>query len=301
MTGRYAAACLATVLLAGPISAQRAVFGTVTEAVRVDVLVSDRGRPVSGLGSGDFELLDNGVRQDVRLVDAGELPLTVTLVLDTSQSVAGERLRHLVEACGRLLAALRASDRATVVVFDDDVQTLVSESSDIPGIRRELEKVSAGGRTSLNDAAYAGLLPRGPAEGRRLMVLFSDGADTQSWLDRDAVLRAARRAETVVYGVGLRDERASAESDTLRSLLEALPTATGGELLRAGDSRDLGGVFAKIIGEFRQRYWLAFTPTGVRQGDGWHTLSVRVKKGRVTTRHRLGYYSPTPPSAADRR
>jgi Ca-activated chloride channel family protein len=285
-----------TILTARTVLARpQATFRAGTEAVRVDVLVSDRGNPVPGLTADDFELLDNGVRQAVRLVETGEVPVSVTLVLDTSQSVAGERLQRLVGASTHLLETLQPRDRATLVVFDDRVRTLVSASSDFASIRRELERVTPGGRTSLNDAAYTGLMPSGTGDGRRLTVLFSDGADTSSWLDRDAVLRAARRTETVVYGIGLRDRLETGDgSDVMRSILEALPGATGGELLQADTTRDLDAVFARVMSRFRQRYWLAYSPQGVKAGDGWHTLTVKARARRLKVKSRAGYYSPAP-------
>jgi VWFA-related protein len=268
------------------------MFRTGTDAVRVHVLVSDRGRPVPGLAATDFELLDNGVRQTVQLVESGTAPLIVSLVFDTSESVAGERLRYLISATSALLDTLERRDRVALIVFDNSVRTLIPDTSDLDAVRRALAGVTAGGRTSLNDAAYAGLIGGQPEEGRRLVVLFSDGADNQSWLSRDAVLRAAGRTEAVVYGVSLRDRLASQGAEVVRSLIEALPAATGGQLLRADADRDLEPLFLRVVSEFRHRYWLAYLPTGVRTGDGWHTISVRTRDRRTKVTARPGYFSP---------
>ena len=282
------AVLLASLLLSG----QQPTFRSGTDAVRVDVLVYDKGRPVVGLSASDFLLTDNGVAQNVRLVETGDVPVAVCLVLDTSQSVAGPRLQALIEAASRLLDSLHSGDRATLITFDDGVQELVSNTTDIGSVRRALASVTAGGRTSLNDAAYTGLLRPSSLEGRRLMVLFSDGEDTESWLGRDAVLKVAEREETVVYGVTLRDRQAAGDEAAMRrSVVESLPATTGGQLLQADAARDLAALFTKVMTEFRQRYWLSYSPTRVPTGDGWHRLAVKVRDRNLRVVSRTGYYS----------
>jgi VWFA-related protein len=271
---------------------QQPTFRSGTEAVRLDVLVSERGRPVPGLEARDFDVRDNGVPQVIRLVERGEVPVAVSLVLDTSESVSGARLQHLLEASSALLDALGGRDRASLLVFDDAVRLLVPETATLGEVRRQLAQLRPGGRTALNDAAYAGLVGGSSGEGRRLMVLFTDGVDNESWLSRDAVLEVARRSEVVVYGIGIRDGLPPPdESDTVRRVVEALSAATGGQYVQADTDRDLERLFLRVITEFRQRYWLAYTPAGVRKGDGWHTITVRVPNRRVSVTSRSGYFS----------
>ena len=96
---------------------QNPAFRAKVESVRVDVLVTDNGQPILGLGPADFELLDNGVPQQVELVSFDQVPLNVILALDMSDSVAGERLEQLRGAGGGLLAALHKEDQAALVTF----------------------------------------------------------------------------------------------------------------------------------------------------------------------------------------
>lgn len=114
-----AAAAAALALAAAP---RQATFKSGIDAVRVDVLVTAGGRPVSGLAAGDFELRDNGVAQRVNLVDAVQAPLNVVLVFDLSGSVAGEPLAHLREASSAVIAGLRPDDRVGVIGFADAVR-----------------------------------------------------------------------------------------------------------------------------------------------------------------------------------
>src|SRR5262245_39064061 len=99
--------------------AQNVSFSSKIEAVRVDVLVTDRGQPVRGLGPADFEILDNGVPQQVDLVSFEQIPLNVILALDMSRSVEGERLDHLRTAGHALMNGLRSGDQAGLVTFQD--------------------------------------------------------------------------------------------------------------------------------------------------------------------------------------
>jgi hypothetical protein len=118
-------------------------------------------------------------------------------------------------------------------------------------------------------------------------VVFSDGVDTASFLPEDRGLEAARRANAVAYGVW-------AGGAAKPAFLRALTEVTGGRLLDAADGPGLRQAFVDVLGEARQRYLLAFTPTGVAVG-GWHTLRVKVKTRRATVRARPGYFGTDAP------
>lgn len=270
-------------LPAPPLAGQQPpIFSSRVEAVRVDVLVTERGRPVPGLSAADFEVLDNGVPQQVDLVSFESLPLNVIAALDVSASVAGERLQHLREAGHSLLSRLGADDQAALVTFGHAVIVPSRLTTDLRAIRAELAATRARGRTALFDASYAALVLGESDVGRPLIIVFSDGVDTASWLTEDQVLRTARRSDAVVYGVAVRGRG---------SFLRVLAAATGGELFEVSSTRDLGATFVAILAEFRQRYLVSYTPQGVSH-EGWHTLEVRVKPrgGRKpTVKARPGY------------
>src|SRR4051812_36826587 len=182
---------------------QSASFSAKVEAVRVDVLVTDNGQPVRGLGAADFELSDNGVPQRVDLVSFDEIPLNVILALDMSDSVAGERLAQLRGAGAGLLAALKKNDQAALVAFSHAVQLGSALTSNLDAVREALAAASATGMTAVIDGTYAGVMVGESDAGRGLLIVFSDGVDTSSWLRADAVLDAARRADVVVYAVSV--------------------------------------------------------------------------------------------------
>jgi VWFA-related protein len=247
----------------------------------VDVLVTEGGRPVRGLQPSDFEVTDNGVPQHVDLASFEEIPLNVILVLDMSDSVKGPRLGHLQAAGHALVDALEPADQAALVTFSHSVALRQRLTHDRDWLGRVLDLVEGTGNTALVDATFAGLVLGEADVGRALLIVFSDGLDTASFLSPDAVLQSARRADVVAYGV-------SAAGRKTDPFLEDLTELTGGALYQIESTRDLGAVFLKVLDEFRQRYLLSYSPQGVSR-EGWHRLEVRVKGRRPVIKARPGY------------
>ncbi len=278
-------ALLAGVFVAAAVAGgrtQQATFSTHVNAVRVDVLVTDNGQPVRGLGPGDFEIRDNGVLQQVDLVSVEQIPLNVILALDMSDSVAGNRLERLRTAGAAILGGLNTGDQAALVTFNQAVTLGAPLTGDVAKVRAALERVNGAGSTSLVDGTYAGIQVGESDAGRALLIVFSDGLDTASWLPAARVLDAAKRSDVVAYGVAV---RSAAKPDFLRELT----SLTAGRLYEVEDTQRLASVFLDILQEFRQRYLVSYTPQAVAK-EGWHTLDVRVKR-RGTVKARPGYQS----------
>jgi VWFA-related protein len=261
--------------------AAKQTFSSRIDAVRVDVLVTENGRPLQGLTPDDFEVLDNGVRQRVDLASFEQIPLNVVLALDMSASLQGLRLGHLQTAGKRVLEGLKAGDRAALVAFSHVVTPSQGLTDNLDRVRAVLDQARGEGLTSLIDATHAGMLLGESDAGRSLLIVFSDGVDTSSWLTAEAVLETARRGDVVVYGVEVGERRASFPRD--------LSEATGGRLFAIESTTDLSATFSKILEEFRMRYLVSYSPQGVAAG-GWHRLEVRVKNRNVTVKARPGYF-----------
>ncbi len=276
-------------ILAAPQAAstgQRPVFKAGVDRVRVDALVTDGDHPVTGLSEKDFLIWDDGVAQAPELLESGG-PVKVLLVLDISTSVAGERLEHLRTASSRLIDALNDDDMVGLLTFSERIDQLVPLTLKHDEVRQALAGVHATGRTALYDAVFTGLTLGAGETGRWLVLVFSDGADTASWLAGDRVLAEAGRSSLVVYGV-------TAEGRALdaRPWLDAITSATGGRVTDAAGSADVGRVFVELLNEYRSRYVLTFMPSGVQTGQGWHTLKVRTQgtpAAKVVARK--GYFS----------
>jgi Ca-activated chloride channel family protein len=261
--------------------AQQATFSSRIEAVRVDVLVANRGVPVRGLGPADFEVWDNGVPQQVELVSFEQLPLRVVLALDMSDSVIGERLTNLRAASLALLDALKPGDESALITFNEAVSLRMPSTGEFNRVRAALERVEPSGSTSTIDAGFAALAVGESGVGRGLVILFSDGLDTSSWLRHDDVIDIAKKCDAVVYAVSTM--RASDDH-----FLRALTEQTGGRRISVDEAKDIGAAFLEMLNEFRQRYVVGYTPAGVAR-EGWHSLTVRVKNRNVTVRARPGY------------
>jgi VWFA-related protein len=276
-------------------------FRTGVEVVRVSVLVTDGNRPVAGLTAGDFELRDSRVVQEVESATLADIPVSMALVLDISQSVRGRTLEQLKEAATAALDQLAAPDRAALLTFHSSIDLQAGWGPPSAAIRAALRQAEAGGGTALYDAAFSALTMAGSTAGNReLVLLFSDGADTASWLSSSAVLERARRAEPVVYSVmlgtlsqrtllygrsGVEFLERQVPLTAVPPFLSELSSVTGGTTFVAEGPGSLRREFARIVTEFRTRYLLTYTPRGVDAG-GWHPIEVRLKskKGRVTAR-----------------
>jgi VWFA-related protein len=287
MTGRHLgrSATLAVALVAGsfvaaPGANQHPSFSSRVEAVHVDVLVKRHGQFVRGLTAGDFEVFDNGVRQQVSMIEVGGLPLNVVLALDASTSVVGERLTHLRRAGGVLLDHLEDRDRVALLAFRDEPTLEAPLTADRSSVRRALDLLQAGGGTALLDAMYAAIVLGESDVGRSVVVVFTDGADTASFLTSKAVYDVARRTDVVVYAVS--------SGPRTENLASTVARQTGGRFLELGPRDDLSRAFLELLDEFRQRYLLGYSPMGVQSG-GWHEIQVRVRKPSVSVTARSGY------------
>ena len=197
MTRMGHVSAVALLIASAALSPAAQQFKSGTVGVRVDVLVTNGQQLVRGLQASDFELRDEGVLQAVSQVDIEEIPLNLILVFDTSGSMAGQRLQSLLEASRSLLDALREHDRVALLSFSSRVRLLAPLTTSREQIRGALATLTARGATSLRDAAFAGLALREADPGRTLLLIFSDGADTSSWLKTPGVLESARRTDAV--------------------------------------------------------------------------------------------------------
>jgi len=279
MKAALAVAISAAAVVTG--GAQQPTFSSRVDAVRVDVLVKDRGQIVRGLGPQDFEVRDEGVLQEVDLVRLEQVPINVILGLDVSESVNGERLKHLLSAGSTLLDRLSGEDRVALLTFSHAVRLRQELTRDITRVRQALDEVIPAGQTSLIDGASAAIALSGSDVGRSLLIVFSDGVDTSSFLSPAVVLQSARRADVVAYGVAMR-------SRVSPTFLKELGSLTGGSVIEIESTNDLSQTFLGILDEFRQRYLLSYSPRGVPT-TGWHRLDVRVKGRRATVSARAGY------------
>ena len=180
---------LAAIALLEPAPQER--FRTSAEAVRVDVLVKIGNRPLAGLTAADFNLRDRGIPQRIDSVTIEDVPLSVMIALDTSDSVKGQALQDLREAAAAAARLLRPDDPAALLTFSHRLSLRTPWTRDHAQIGAALQNIEPEGATSLHDVAYAALILKDDQPGRALVLLFSDGHDTASWLPGVSVIEAA--------------------------------------------------------------------------------------------------------------
>lgn len=263
---------------------QDVTFRATADAVQVDVLVSGRSGPVVGLTAEDFDVRDNGVRQQVRAVAFDDVPVNLALVLDLSESVRRGDLDGLRRAAVSAIEALDAGDSAAVITFGAKVAIANDFVSDRPAAIAAIERVEPiGGETSLRDAIYAALVLADDRPGRPLVLVVSDGVDVGSVLTEARLHDAVRRTRSLVFGI------VPEPAPSTRALRE-ICRMSGGRLVSLDGGTDLGAAFADVLALVRRRYLLTYSPAGVELA-GWHEVTVTVPTARdATIEARPGYF-----------
>lgn len=280
-------------------------FEVEVKTVYLDVFVTQEGEPVKGLAAEDFEVLDNGVRQQVRLLDHSNLPLATMLLLDVSGSVEGSKLEQLRAAAHAFVEGLDPEDEVGLLTFTRRMQLRMEPSSNFTALHRVLLEPTEQGNTSLHDALYTGLKLVEARGGRPLVVLFTDGLDNMSWLDELEVLNVLKESDVVVYAVAVEpgmgvSVRRGGRSIRGRVLLEAkeylnsVTGLTGGRVFHIDPGANFTEIFLRVLREMESRYLLSYEPTGVPQ-EGWHELKVNLEVNEADgIRARPGYLVRTP-------
>lgn len=292
-------------LLAAAAAQSPPTFRAGVEAVYVDVFVTDGKRPVTGLTAADFTLRDDGVVRPVELVGVDELPITTLLALDTSDSVAGDKLEALRSA-GRTLVGRLRGDEVGLLTFGHEIRLTVPPTRDAALVDRALSTIRSGGATALYDAVYAAAMLT-PPRGRSLIVLFTDGEDNLSWLQLDELGRVLASTNVILQAVGIvSDDRpgpvslGTSSAEKIRdepghvTLLRQLAEATGGRFWAARAPARLGDSFAALLDAMKTRYVLRFEPDGARR-PGLHALQVKLTRRGGTVHCRRSYFAGTRP------
>lgn len=276
-------------------AAQQPAVRVTSHGVRLQVIVTSGGKPMMGLTAADFEVVDSGVRQEVDAVAAvGQVSLAV--VLDVSLSVRVPGHDRMFEGAADLLSALDDGEQGTIVAFSDRVYQLTPVTVDRSALRVGLDRARTLGagvvpRSTVWDAVVTGGFSLRRATSLPWVVLFSDGMDNASGLSREEVEEALARESTTVDLVKLQWDRSSFDRfGPGPQTPELLATRSGGREYSATDRR-LGEQLKSRLKELRHAYVLTYQPRGVKTGDGWHDISVRVPSRNATVRTRPGYFA----------
>jgi VWFA-related protein len=275
--------------------------------VYIDVFISENDQAVTDLTADDFLVLDDGAAQQIDIVDPQTVHWSVILLLDTSDSLSGERLEHLRTAAHAFIDGLTIDDEAALMTFAGRWQLRQGFTRDLAALHGALDQPVQPGFTGLNDALYAAINLVGEGTGRPMILLFTDGADNASWLTGGELLEQVRASEAVVHVVGIKSKLQttvrSGEGVTVRApelrrgldrvnaddYLEKIASSSGGRKWSADSSADLSDVFLRILRDMESRYLLSYQVEGTPE-SGWHEIEVKLKgrKG-AEIRARPGY------------
>jgi len=278
-------------------------FRAGVELVSLNVTVTEGARYLTDLTQDDFSVFEDGVKQDVTFFNATHLPIALALLLDTSASM-DTKLPTAQEAAIGFAKRLRQQDLAEVIDFDSRVVVLQNFTNSASDLEAAIRRTSAGGSTSMYNAVYIALkdlkkvMARNVEEIRRqAIVVLSDGEDTSSLLPFEEVLDLAKRSETAIYTIGLRENDSTSSGSRLfreaEFVLRQLSQETGGRAFFPNHVGDLSGVYGQISDELSSQYTVGYTSKNNRRDGAWRRVVVRVNRPSTIARTKQGYFGPT--------
>jgi Ca-activated chloride channel homolog len=287
---RLTSALVLTGVASAVLLGQEPTFKTGTEIVSLFVTVADaQGRLVPDLTRDDFEILDNDKVQPIIYFENIIQPISVVVMLDTSGSMTGS-ISLLKEAAEQFLLRLLPADQGRVGAFNDKIQLSAHFTKNRDELIGDVKELDFGNGTRLWDAVLLSLEELKGIEGRRVVLVFTDGEDTESKARLGATIDRARVDDAMVYAIGLESNffngqrMVRSEPD---SGLKKIADETGGGYFELKKTADLAPTFTRVAQELHAQYVMGFTPM---QLDGKvHKLSVRVKKTGMTARARRSY------------
>ena len=277
------------------------VFRAGVEVVSLNVTVVDgQNHYVTDLKEEDFSVFEDGAKQELTFFTRTNLPIALSLLIDTSASME-QRLQTAQDAAIGFAKRIRKQDMAQIVDFDSRVQIVQGFTNNAEELERAIRSTSAGGSTALHNAVYISLKElakvkaTNPDEIRRqAIVLLSDGEDTSSLVTFEEVLDLAKRSETAIYTIGLQPREVSGLKGFREAefVLKQLAQETGGRSFFVQKVDELNDVYGQIADELSSQYTMGYASKNPRRDGGFRRLVVQVARPNVTPRTKRGYYAP---------
>jgi Ca-activated chloride channel family protein len=287
---RLTAVCLLAGAASAALLGQEPTFKSGTEIVSLFVTVADaQGRLVPDLTKDDFEIFDNDKPQSIIYFENVIQPISVVVMLDTSGSMTGS-IALLKEAAEQFLLRLLPADQGRVGAFNDKIQISAHFTKNRDELISDVKELDFGNGTRLWDAVMTSLDELRGIEGRRVVLVFTDGEDTESRARFGGTVDKARADDAMVYAIGLESNFFNGQrvvKSEPDSGLRKIADETGGGYFELKKTADLAPTFTRVAQELHSQYVMGFTPT---QLDGKvHRLSVKIKKPGMTARARRSY------------
>jgi Ca-activated chloride channel family protein len=284
-------------------SAQQPTFRAGTELVTFGVTVTDRrGNFITDLSADDFEVVEDDKTQPLKYFTRGTEfdggpELHVGLLFDTSGSM-GEDIRMARSAAIRFLNTLSDAEDITLVDFDTEVRMSKYGQQDFPRLVERIRSRKPEGFTAMYDALGLYLQGAELDDGRKILVLFTDGGDTRSTLSFTDVMTLLRASDATVYAVGFIENQPGSVKGQQRLRLAQIANETGGEAFFPLSMKQIDGAYEKIVAQIRAQYTLGYVSSNAQHDGRWRKVEIRVRRPdlkdlRVQTRK--GYFAPYQP------
>jgi Ca-activated chloride channel family protein len=280
-------------------ASQQPPFQASVDLVHMPVTVSEkRGGLVEGLTADDFEIYEDGRKQAVRYfaagVAGGEGPvLHLGLLLDVSESM-GEDMRFSKTASIRFLNTLTDAVDITVVDFDTEIRTARYSQSDYARLIERIRLKKAGGFTALYDAIGTYLDDAAGQDGRKIMLVYTDGGDTHSSIGFRALIDLLKASDVTVYAIGELEHQSSSGKSQQRAVLQQIADVTGGQAFFPAAIRDLDRVYEQVLAQIHAQYTLGYLSTNEKTDGTWRKVEVRIARKDskdLRVRSRQGYFA----------
>jgi Ca-activated chloride channel family protein len=280
-------------------SAPQQRFRGGVELVSLSVTVTDGSKFVTDLDQSVFEVFEDGVKQDLTNFSRVQQPIALAILLDTSNSM-DTKLRTAQEAAIGFVRRMRPDDTIEIIDFNSQVRIAQPFTSDIGKLEHAIRQTSVNGSTSLYNAIYVSLRElkkeraRTAEEIRRqAIVVLSDGDDTTSLVGYDDVLDLAKRSETSIYAIGLRQsDMGRPQFKEAEFVLRQLSQETGGRAFFPNTVMELPKIYEQISEELASQYSMAYSSKNPVRNGAWRRILVRIARPGLTARTRQGYYAP---------
>jgi Ca-activated chloride channel family protein len=261
-----------------------ATFSSGINLVEVYATVTDReGQPVTGLTVGDFRVMEDRTPQTITTFAAGEFPLSITLAIDRSFSMAGERLALSKRAAQTFIESLRPTDEVMVLAIGSEIETITPPVAAREAAATRWEAMDPWGTTPLYDATAQALDAIQARSGRRALLLISDGIDRDSGTTATELIARARQSNVLIYPVAI--------GGTRPPLFAELANVTGGRTFFIDDPKRLESQLAALARELKFQYLLGYAPSQPGTNPGWRSIDVTVSRPDARVRARDGYFN----------
>jgi Ca-activated chloride channel family protein len=292
---------LLTATSARPSAQQVPVFRTGVDLVNMGVTVVDKkGNLVAGLKADDFEVFEDGQKQDVRYFAAGDArgqagaEMHLGLLLDVSESM-GDDMSFSKTASIKFLNTLTDAVDVAVVDFDTEVRTARYSQHEFARLVERIRQKKARGDTALYDAIATYLDGASEQDGRKVMLLYTDGGDTRSSVAYHELMDLLKASDVTVYAIGELEHQSASAAMQQRLILQRIAEVTGGQAFFPTSVKELDGVYEKVVAQIHAQYAIGYLSTNEKTDGTWRKVDVRIarKDGRdLRTRTRKGYFAP---------